>query len=158
MEGNALAGGIYLIHKDAIFAKSQQAIAFEKISYFSVTKYEQFSDSKFTILTTSSSCSIVWWPLNMHLLIKNQVLASRKNMFSSDISTLLIYMEIFRLNGHDFVYSIFCCVFFSNIYFMKKCNNCSSVDLILYTFHLIFIWVSSTRSQYSFKSSIIWPS
>ena len=24
------AGGIYLLHKDAIFAKSQQAIAFEK--------------------------------------------------------------------------------------------------------------------------------
>ena len=43
----------------------------------------------------------------MHLLIKNQVLASRKNMISSDISTLLTYMEIFRLNGHDFVYSIF---------------------------------------------------
>ena len=51
-------------------------------------------------------------PLNMHLLIKNQVSASRKNMISSAISTLLTYMEIFRLNGHDFVYFIFCCVFF----------------------------------------------
>ena len=51
-------------------------------------------------------------PLNMHLLIKNQVLASRKDMISSAISTLLTYMEIFRLNGHDFVYFIFCCVFF----------------------------------------------
>ena len=50
--------------------------------------------------------------LNMHLLIKNQVLASRKNVISSAISTLLTYMEIFRLNGHDFVYFIFCCVFF----------------------------------------------
>ena len=72
----------------------------------------------------------------MHLLIKNQVLASRKNMISSAISTLLTHTGIFRLNGHDFVYFIFCyVVFFSFIYFMKKCNNCSSIDLILYTFH-----------------------
>ena len=73
----------------------------------------------------------------MHLLIKNQVLASRKNMISSAISTLLTHTGIFRLNGHDFVYFIFCYIvfFFSFIYFMKKCNNCSSVDLILYTFH-----------------------
>ena len=81
----------------------------------------------------------------MHLLIKNQVLASRKNMISSAISPLLTYMEIFRLNGHDFVNFIFCCVFFfSFIYFMKKCNNYSSVDLILYTFQLFVIWVCST--------------
>ena len=44
----------------------------------------------------------------MHLLIKNQVLASRKNMVSCAMSTLLTYTEIFRLNGHDFVYFIFC--------------------------------------------------
>ena len=59
-------------------------------------------------------------------------------MISSAISTLLKYMGIFRLNGHDFVYFIFWYVvdFFSSlIYFMKKCNNCSRVDLILYTFH-----------------------
>ena len=47
---------------------------------YTVTKFEPFSDSfspeKFTILTTFSSCSIVRWPLNIHLLIKNQVLAS----------------------------------------------------------------------------------
>ena len=48
----------------------------------------------------------------MHLLIKNQVLASIKNIFSSAISTLLTYTGIFRLNGHDFVYFIFCHVFF----------------------------------------------
>ena len=48
----------------------------------------------------------------MHLLIKNQVLASRKNMIISAISTLLTNMGNFRLNGHDFVYFIFCCVFF----------------------------------------------
>ena len=47
----------------------------------------------------------------MHLLIKNQVLVSRKNMISSAISTLLTYIKNFRLNGHDFVYFIFCCVF-----------------------------------------------
>ena len=81
----------------------------------------------------------------MHLLIKNQVLASRKNMISSAISTLLTYTGIFRLNGDDFVYFIFCYVFFfSFIYFLKKCNNCSSVDLILYTFQLIIIWVFLT--------------
>ena len=91
-----------------------------------------FHLNKLTILTTFSSCSVVRWPLNMHLLIKNQVLSSRKNMISSAISTLLTYTGIFRLNGHDFVYFIFCCcVFFPFIYFM----NCSSVDLILYTFH-----------------------
>ena len=73
--------------------------------------------------------------INMHLLIKNQVLASGKNMISSAISTLLTYTGIFRLNGHGFVYFIFCYVFFSFIYFMKKCNNCSSVELILYTFN-----------------------
>ena len=40
------AGGIYLLHKDAVFAKSQQAIAFEKKrSYFWETKLEPFSDS-----------------------------------------------------------------------------------------------------------------
>ena len=56
----------------------------------------------------------------MHLLIKNQVLASRKHMISSAISTLLTFMEIFRLNGHDFVYFIFClcvCVFFIYIFY-----------------------------------------
>ena len=81
-------------------------------------------------------------------------------MISSAISTLLTHMEIFTLNGHDFVYFIFCCVlfFFSFIYFMKKYNNSSCVELILYTFQLIIILVSSTRSQYSFESSIIWPS
>ena len=47
---------------------------------------------------------------------KNQVLASRKNMISSAISPLLTYVDIFRLNGHDFVYFIFCCVFFFFIY------------------------------------------
>ena len=58
----------------------------------------------------------------MHLLIKNQVLASRKHMVSSAISTLLTYTGIFRQNGHDFVYFIFCyvvvflCVFFSFIF------------------------------------------
>ena len=52
-----------------------------------------------------------------------------KNMISSAISTLLTYMNIFRLNGHGSFISFF----FSFIYFMKKCNNCSSVDLILYT-------------------------
>ena len=79
------AGGKYILHKDAIFAKSQQAKAFEKKrSYFWVTKKKLnhflilFYLNKFTILTTLSSCSIVRWPLNMHLLIKNQVLASRK--------------------------------------------------------------------------------
>ena len=53
--------------------------------------------------------------INMHLLIKNQVLASRKNMISSAISTLLTYMKTFGLNGHDFVYFIFCCVFFFHL-------------------------------------------
>ena len=111
-----------------------------------------FHLNKFIILTTFSSCSIVRLPLNMHWLIKNQVLASRKNMISNAISTLLTYMEIFRLNGHNFVCFIFCCVFFfSFIYFMKKCNNCSSVDLILYTFQIIIIWVSSTGSQCFFR-------
>ena len=65
-------------------------------------------------------------------------------MISSAISTFLTYTGIFRLNDHGFVYFIFCYVFFSYIYFIKKCNNCSSVELILYTFHLIIIWVSST--------------
>ena len=46
----------------------------------------------------------------MHLLIKNQVLASRKIMVSTAISTLLTYTGIFRLNGHDFVYFISCYV------------------------------------------------
>ena len=142
----------------------QQAIAFEKKREF-IFEYQNlnhfpnlFHRNKFIILTTFSSCSILRCPLNMHLLIKNQVLASRKNMICSAISTLLTYMEIFRLNGHDFVYFIFCLCFFSFIYFMKKCNNCCSVDRILYTFQLIIIWVFSTRSQYSFESSIIWPS
>ena len=94
-----------------------------------------FHLNKFTILTIFSSCSVVRWPLNMHLLIKNQVLASRKNMISSAFSALLTYTGIFRLNGNDSVYFIFCyVVFFPLIYFMKKCNNCCSVDLILYTF------------------------
>ena len=149
---------IYSLPEDAIFAKSQQAIAFEKKRYFSVINLNHFPNlfhlNKFTILTTFSSCSIVQWPLNMHLLIKNQVLASGKNMISSAISTLLTYTRIFRLNGHCFVYFIFCYVFFSFIYFMKNCNNCSSVELILYTFQLIIIWVSST----GIESSIIWPS
>ena len=52
----------------------------------------------------------------MHLLIKNQVLASRKNIISSAVSTLLIYTEIFRLNGHDFVYFIFCYFFLIHIF------------------------------------------
>ena len=47
---------------------------------------------------------------------QKSILASRKNMISSAISTLFTYMEIFRLNGHDFVYFIFCCVFFFFIY------------------------------------------
>ena len=38
-------------------------------------------------------------------------LASRKNLISSAISTLLTYSGIFRQNGHDFVYFIFCYVF-----------------------------------------------
>ena len=41
----------------------------------------------------------------MHLGIKNQVLASRKNMISSAISILLTYTGIFRQNaiiGHGF--------------------------------------------------------
>ena len=67
-----------------------------------------FHLNKFTILTTFSSCSVVRLPLNMHLLIKNHVLASRKNMISSAISTLLTYTGIFRLNRHAFVYFIFC--------------------------------------------------
>ena len=79
-------------------------------------------------------------------------------MISTAISTLLTYMDIFRLNGHDFFISYFVVFLFSFIYFMKKCNNCSSVDLILYTFQLIIIWVSSTQSQYSFESAIIWLS
>ena len=58
-------------------------------------------------------------------------------MISTAISTLLTYMDIFRLNGHDFFISYFVVFLFSFIYFMKKCNNCSSVDLILYTFQLI---------------------
>ena len=33
-------------------------------------------------------------------------------MISSAISTLLTYMDIFRLNGHDFSYFIFCRVSF----------------------------------------------
>ena len=38
------AGGIYLLHKDAIFAKSQQAIAFEKKKkLFLSNKIEPFS-------------------------------------------------------------------------------------------------------------------
>ena len=48
----------------------------------------------------------------MHLLIKNQVLASGKNMISSAISTLLTYTGIFRLNGHGFVFSYFVMFFF----------------------------------------------
>ena len=57
----------------------------------------------------------------MHLLIKNQVLASRKNMIGSAISTLLTYMEIFRLNGHDFVnFYILLCVFFSIYLFYEE--------------------------------------
>ena len=48
---------------------------------------------------------------------KNQVLASTKNMISSAISPLLIYMEIFRLNGHDFVHFIF--FFFIYIFYEK---------------------------------------
>ena len=95
------------MYKDAIFAKNQQAIAFEKkrkkLNHFLIL----FHLNKLTILTTFSSCSIVRWLLYMHLLIKNQVLASRKNMIRSAISTLLTYIEIFRLNGHDFVYFIF---------------------------------------------------
>ena len=43
---------------------------------------------------------------------QNQVLASGKNMISSANSTLLTYTGIFRLNGHGFVYFIFCYVFF----------------------------------------------
>ena len=43
---------------------------------------------------------------------QNQDLASRKSMISSAISTLLTYTGIFRQNGHDFVYFIFCYVFF----------------------------------------------
>ena len=56
----------------------------------------------------------------MHLLLKNQVLASRKNMISSAISPLLTYMEIFRLNGHDFVYFIFFFFFFIYIFYEKN--------------------------------------
>ena len=52
---------------------------------------------------------------NMHLLIKNQVLGSRKNMISSAMSTLLTYTRIFRLNGHDF-FSYFVMFFFFFIY------------------------------------------
>ena len=159
-KGILFAGGIFLLQKDAIFAKSQQAIAFErKKKLFFRTIFRFFQLNNFTILTTFSSCSIlVRWLLNMHLLIKNQVLASGKNMISSAISTLLTNTGIFRLNGHGFVYFIFCYVFFSFIYFMKKCNNCNSVELILYTFQLIIKWLSSTRSQYYFESSIIQPS
>ena len=61
-------------------------------------------------------------------------------MVSSAISTLLTYTGIFRQNGHDFVYFIFCYVFFfvlffSFIFFMKKSNNCSSVDFIFIFFN-----------------------
>ena len=71
---------------------------------------------------------------------KNQVLASRKKMVSSVVSKskgkLLTYMGIFRLNGHDSVlFHIFViCFFLSFIHFLKKCNNCTSVDLILLNF------------------------
>ena len=53
----------------------------------------------------------------MHLLIKNQVLASSENVIRSAISTLLTYTGIFRLNGHDFVYFIFCYLFFIYIFY-----------------------------------------
>ena len=79
MQSNTFAGGIYLLHKDANFAKSQQAIVFEKKKNI-FEKLWTIHLNKFTILTTFSSCSVVRWPLNMQLLIKNQVLASRKNM------------------------------------------------------------------------------
>ena len=62
-----------------------------------------FHLNKFTIVTTFSSCSVVRWPLNMHLLIKNQVLASRKIRSAISTSSFDI-IGIFRLNGHDFVY------------------------------------------------------
>ena len=45
-ENQSAKGGIYLLHKDAIFAKSQQAIAFEKKRiYFWVSKFEPYSES-----------------------------------------------------------------------------------------------------------------
>ena len=47
---------------------------------------------------------------------KKSSLASTKNMISSAISPLLTYMEIFRLNGHDFVYFIF--FFFFHLYIL----------------------------------------
>ena len=43
-----------------------------------------------------------------------------KNIISSAISTLLTYTGIFRLNGHDFVYFIFCYVFFFNYIFYEE--------------------------------------
>ena len=54
-----------------MFAKSQQAIAFEKIKKLFLIHFPiLFQMNKLIILTTFSSCSIVRWPLNMHLLIK----------------------------------------------------------------------------------------
>ena len=53
----------------------------------------------------------------MHLLFKNEVLASRKNMLAVlSIFTLLTCTGILRVNGHDFVYFIFCYVVFFFIY------------------------------------------
>ena len=59
----------------------------------------------------------------MHLVIKNQVLASRKNVISSAISTLLTYTGIFRLNGHDLVYFIVCFDFYLHCFSESRSSS-----------------------------------
>ena len=100
-----------------------------------------FHLNKFTLLTTFSSCSVERWPLKMHLLIKNQVLASRKNIISSAISTLLTYTGFYRLNGHDFVYFIFCYAFFFYIFYeeMQKLQQCRPYSLYFSTHYYMGI-------------------
>ena len=57
----------------------------------------------YTILTNFSSCLVIWWPLNRPLLIKNQVLALKKIVYTRNLEILDLawITNIFRENEWD---------------------------------------------------------
>ena len=93
-----------------------------KKSYFSVTKFEPFSDSLPPEYNYTSNNILFMFNSTMaieHAFAHQKLNFSLwKNLISSAISTLLTYTGMFRLNEHGFVYFIYIYIFFFHLYIL----------------------------------------